>query len=328
MGDAVLHLAWPWLIAALPLPLLAALLPRAVATPAALRVPFYAVMAGSLHGDRMPRPRWRRLLAGLAWLLLVLAACRPQWLGEPVNLPRSGRDLLLAVDISGSMQAGDMALNGRPASRLEVVKRVAGDFIDRRAGDRVGLILFGRQAYLQAPLTFDRATVGTLLEESAIGLAGKETAIGDAIGLAVKKLRHRPQEQRVLVLLTDGANTAGALEPLRAAELAAQAGVRVYAIGVGADQMRVEDFFGLRRANPAADLDEKTLTAIAARTDGGYFRARDAQGLEDIYRLLDELEPVVQDDQVFRPVRDLYWWPLAAAFGIAVLLVFMTRHDR
>jgi Ca-activated chloride channel family protein len=316
-----LEFALPLVYAALPLPLLAVwLLPRAPAPAgAALRLPFYRALHASMGEGRATRSRLHLLLASLAWVLLVTAAARPQMLGEPVQLPMSGRDLLLAVDISGSMETEDMVLGNQVATRLAAVKYVAGDFIERRQGDRLGLILFGDQAYLQTPLTFDRKTTATQLDEAAIGLAGKRTAIGDAIGLAIKRLREQPQENRVLVLLTDGENTAGTVEPLKAADIAASEGVRIYTIGVGADERIVSGFFGRRRvAN--SELDEPALTAIAEKTGGRYFRARDIAGLEEIYQLLDKLEPVSEADEVFRPVHELYRWPLGAALVISMLL--------
>jgi Ca-activated chloride channel family protein len=214
----------------LPLPLLVAwFLPRAPEMQGtALRVPFYAALSRIAAGRQAPASRRRLLLAVLAWVLLVCAAARPQFAGPPVRLLVTGRDLLLAVDISGSMETEDMQLGERVTDRLTAVKAVAGAFIEQRQGDRLGLILFGDQAYLQTPLTFDRETVRTLLNEAAIGLAGKSTAIGDAIGLAVKRLRERPAENRVLILLTDGANTSGSVDPLKAADLAAREGVRIY----------------------------------------------------------------------------------------------------
>ncbi|EIC19685.1 vWA domain-containing protein [Thiorhodovibrio frisius] len=305
-----------WAFLALPLPLLAYLaLPRAPALAgAALRVPFYALaMRGRV--TQSARPAGLMLfLALLVWLLLVTAAARPQWIGDPLPLPLAGRDLMLAVDISGSMVEEDMVIGARVTDRLTAVKAVAGDFIERRAGDRIGLILFGQQAYLQAPLTFDRETVRTLLFESAIGLAGRETAIGDAIGLSVKRLRDQPAEQRVLILLTDGANTAGAISPDKAAELAAEAGVRIYTIGIGADPRGP---FGMSLGrNP---LDERTLKAIAKQTGGRYFRARDLRELQSIYALLDELEPVDTEEEGFRPVIELFAWPLGMALILSAL---------
>jgi len=311
--------AWPWLLLLAPLPwLIRWLLP---ASPAgdlqALRVPWFSDVAGGKSGW-LRRP-WLALAAALVWLLLVVAAARPQWVGEIENLPVTGRDLLLAVDISGSMDTQDMVLNKSAVNRLTVVKKVAGEFIKRRHGDRVGLILFGSRAYLQTPLTFDTQTTATLLDESEIGLAGRETAIGDAIGLAVKRLREDAAADRVLVLLTDGANTSGEVQPLQAAGFAARDGLTVYTVGVGADEMMVQDFFGSRVVNPSADLDEDTLKAIAEQTGGRYFRARDAKSLEKIYEILDELEPVESDVETIRPIDELFYWPLGLAYALALL---------
>jgi Ca-activated chloride channel family protein len=220
---------------------------------------------------------------------------------------------MLAVDLSGSMDIEDFVVDGEVSNRLEAVKRVASAFIQRRSGDRIGLILFGEQAYLQVPLTFDRKTVESLLNEAAIGLAGDKTAIGDAIGLAIKRLRDNPADQRVLILLSDGANTAGQVQPLKAAELAAREGLKIHTIGVGADEMLVRDFFGTRRVNPSEDLDEATMTAIAETTGGRYFRARNSEELDQIYALLDRIEPASRDARYFRPRNELYPWPLGFA---------------
>ena len=315
-----IEFAWPWLFAALPLPLLALLLPRAAsAAPAALRFPFYEALQPSLQTHAGQRSRLRLILAVLAWLLLVLAAARPQLIGETVHLPVSGRSLMLAVDISGSMQNEDMQINGRRLSRLTAVKLVAGEFIEKRKGDRLGLILFGDEAYLQAPLTFDRSTVRTLLNEAQIGLAGKQTAIGDAIGLAIKRLRKEPARNRILILLTDGTNTAGNVDPLKAADLAAREGVRIYTIGIGQGEMQVRTPFGLRRI-ATGDLDEASLKAIAEKTGGRYFRAHNTAQLAKIYALLDRIEPVSKDEQTWRPVDELYFWPLSAALLLSVLI--------
>ena len=320
----MIHFAWPWLFLVLPLPWIL----RRVAAPAtdhqeaALRVPFLEDFSRLESGpQRRVAQRWPLWVAAIAWLLLVVSSARPQWLGDPIELPVSGRDLMLAVDLSGSMQEQDFHLEGRWVDRLTATKWVAGDFIQRRRGDRIGLILFGERAYLQAPLTFDRDTVRTLLHESAIGLAGKATAIGDAIGLAAKRLRNKEEGDRVLILLTDGANTAGEVDPLNAAELAAREGLKIYTIGIGADAMLIRDFFGTRRVNPSAELDETTLQAIAHQTGGQYFRARDTQELEKIYGLLDELEPVEQDARHLRPRASLYPWFLSVALALAGWLV-------
>jgi len=315
---AGLTLAWPWLLALLPLAwLLRRWLPAAGGTGLlALRVPWFAQVAD--EGRGWIRRSGLALLAALAWTLLVVAAARPQWVGEIESLPVTGRDLLLAVDISGSMDTLDMVLGGQAVNRLAVVKKVAGEFIQGRRGDRVGLVLFGSRAYLQTPLTFDTETTAILLDEAEIGLAGRETAIGDAIGLAVKRLREDAASERVLVLLTDGANTSGEVQPMQATEFAAREGLRIYTVGVGADEMMVQDFFGSRLVNPSADLDEDTLQAIAERTGGAYFRARDAEALVRIYEQLDELEPVESDQEAVRPVDELFFWPLAAAFALVL----------
>jgi len=327
MMDLPLQFEWPWLLWLIPLPLLARwfVRPAVSANDAVLRVPFLSDFGSP--GDSTSRAvmdgRWLLWVALLAWVLLVIASARPQWQGEVVELPVSGRDLMLAVDLSGSMEVEDFEWQGRMVNRLVAIQLVAGEFIERRVGDRVGLVLFGQQAYLQTPLTFDRTTVKTsLLDEAVIGLAGQATAIGDAIGLAVKRLREDSSASRVLILLTDGANTAGEIEPLKAAELAASEGLKIYTIGIGADEMMVRSLFGSRKVNPSVDLDEVTLTAIATTTGGRYFRARDLAQLDEIYQLLDELEPVEQEKQFFRPRHSLYHWPLGAAMLIATILLW------
>ncbi len=323
-------LAWPWMLLALPLPLLvrAILSPVTESQEAGLKVPSFkgfAVLTDRARSEQLMN--WRVWVAITAWTLLVLAAARPERVGDEIDVPVSGRNLMLAVDLSGSMDAKDFALGNRRVDRLTATKAVASDFIERRKGDRIGLILFGERAYLQVPLTLDRETVNILLMESEIGLAGEKTAIGDAITLAVKRIYDQGAQgdEQVLVLLTDGANTAGEIDPVKAAELAQQIGLRIYTIGIGAEQMEVPSITGgLRRVNPSADLDEETLTAIADLTAGRYFRAKDTAGLQDIYRLLDELEPVDEPEAGFRPVKSLYYWPLAGAFLLTVFLCVMS----
>ena len=325
----MLQFDWPWVAVCLPLPLLARyfLAPLANAGGAALRAPFLREFEHGGGGrPRAPAARGLLWLAAVAWCLLIVAGMRPRWLGDFVELPLSGRDLMLAVDLSASMEEQDFVLRRQRVDRLTATKQIAAEFIDRRIGDRLGLILFGERAYLQTPLTFDRATVRTLLNEAMIGLAGRATAIGDAIGLAVKRLREQQAESRVLILLTDGANTAGAVEPLAAADLAARARLKIYTIGIGADASIMRSLFGSRRYNPARELDEKTLQAIAARTGGRYFRARDTDELRQIYRLLDELEPVEKDAQRFRPQTALYYWPLALALILMLGAVFLRQR--
>jgi Ca-activated chloride channel family protein len=317
------QLAWPWMLVLLPAPWLVRrfMPPEPMDKDAALRVPLAGEFSSVTGAGRLTGAKWWRLtLLALIWLLAVLAAARPQYVGEAESLPMTGRDLLMAVDLSGSMEERDFELNGEWVDRLTATKTVAREFIERRVGDRIGLILFGRETYLQTPLTFDRATVQTLLDEAVIGLAGTETAIGDAIGLAIKTLTDAgiDESRRVLILLTDGANTAGAVEPLKAADLARQRGMVIYTIGIGADALLVRSLFGVRRVNPSADLDEQTLTTIAEGTGGAYFRARDIESFERIYEILDELEPAASDESGFRPVIELFYWPLSAATLLAL----------
>jgi len=318
----MIHFEWPWLLAALPLPLLIRwLMPAKMPVEqAALKVPFLDDFSDGETRAVSQTQQWPLWLASIAWLLLVIACARPQWLGEPIEQAVSGRDLMLAVDLSGSMEEQDFVINKRSVDRLTAAKGVASDFINRRAGDRIGLILFGTQAYLQTPLTFDRKTVMTLLNESVIGLAGDNTAIGDAIGLAVKRLKNEQTNSRVLVLMTDGANTAGEISPLKAAELAAANHLKIYTIGIGADEMIVRSFFGSRKINPSVDLDEKSLIKIAESTGGQYYRARNTDELNNIYMRLDELEPVEKDKQYFRPRSELYYWPLSLALSLAAVI--------
>ncbi len=315
--------ALPWLFVILPLPLLAyAFLPASQHQESAIRVPFYQTLLGlgQSKSKNAHNSLLQRILLLLCWIALVTAAARPQWVGEPIDMPSEGRDLLLAVDISGSMETPDMVVQNRQLQRIDVVKFVVGDFVKRRETDRLGLILFGSQAYLQAPLTIDRTTVNTLLQEAQLGFAGQQTAIGDAIGLAIKRLRDRPAESRVLILLTDGANTAGEVDPKQAADLAKLAGIKIYTVGIGADEMIQETFFGRRRINPSADLDEGTLNYIAQQTGGQYFRAKGPEDLTRIYQTLDELEPIEQNDEVFRPVQPLFFWPLSLALMLSILI--------
>jgi Ca-activated chloride channel homolog len=308
----------------LPVPwLLARWLPPAQQQGAALFLPFAAAVADASLPAGRPVSRPRRLLFALVWLLLVLAAIRPQWLGDPEPVAATGRRLLLAVDVSGSMASQDMAGG---YTRLQVVQKVAGDFIRRRHGDQVGLILFGTRPYLQAPLTPDLNTVGQFLNEAMIGVAGTQTAIGDAIGLAIKRLKQNPaksghQGDTVLILLTDGSSNAGAMPPVEAAKMAARAGLRIYTIGVGAAAQA--GFFG---TGGNSDLDEDTLKSIAKITGGEYFRATDAADLERVYARIDRLEPSAARQQWYRPRDEWFAWPLGLALLLSLPAVLWSRR--
>jgi len=325
----MLDFLWLWAFALLPLPLVARfIIPAAPQETAALKVANISDWHDEGQADISTSNasaglRW--LLPALIWIALVTALARPVWVGEPIRLPAEGRDLMLAVDISGSMDTADMEINGKSVNRLAIVKQVLNDFISQRDGDRLGLILFGSNAYLQTPLTFDRETVRSFMEESALGLAGKMTAIGDAIALSVKRMRENPSDSQVLVLLTDGANTAGSIEPVRAAELAAEMGVRIYTIGLGAETMEVPSFFGSRTVNPSRDLDEASLEKIAELTEGRFFRARNTEELSKIYSLIDELEPTEREEKTYRPESSLFHWPLLFALLLTWLQGLLAR---
>ena len=308
--------SWPWLFALLPLPfLLRLILPEAGSgKDAALRVPYLDDFESG-HTSALQRTlrRWPLFIYLLLWSCLVCAAAKPQWIGEPIELPVSGRDLMLAIDLSGSMDHA-FKHNFRKVTKLYATKAVAGDFIDRRVGDRIGLILFGEQAYVQAPLTFDRTTVRTLLYEAVTGLAGKSTAIGDAIGLAVKRLDSENNQDRVLILLTDGVSNAGELRPEKAADIAAAKGLKIHTIGIGPRGSR--------------ELNEQTLKTVARKTGGEYFRAHDVTELQQIYALIDKLEPIERDTQSFRPKWSLFYWPLGVALLLAGMLAIAALYRR
>lgn len=334
------ELGTPWVLLLLPIPLLVYRFIRPSNATCqqddhGVIVPFYTQLAQAPKNDHALRRHsiMRSVLLTLIWSLLVLAAAKPQWVGEPQALPTSGRDLLLAVDISGSMEEQDMRINNRAVSRIVAVKKVVSDFIDQRQGDRIGLILFGSNAYLQTPLTFDTHSVNQFLQEAQVGFAGKDTAIGDAIGLAVKRLKNTSSDKaaelgnsKVVILLTDGENTAGEVEPLQAAKLAAKIEAKIYTVGIGADEMIVRSFFGNRRVNPSAALDEETLTAIASTTGGLYFRARNTEDLNKIYQELDKLEPTEKEPEWLRPIQSLFMWPLGFALVLSLAFAAITHR--
>lgn len=311
------HFAWPWMVLLTPLPWVLYRLRRA-AEPrgSALYLPFATEVAGTGAGAATTSRADIVLLGGI-WVLLVLAAMRPQWLGAPLPLPTSGRQIILAIDCSGSMATQDMAGG---ASRLQVVQHVAGRFIDARKGDQIGLILFGTRPYLQAPLTTDLATVHRFLDQAVVGIAGPDTAIGDAIGLAIKTLRdgdahagpgHR--RQPVMILLTDGGNNTGVMPPIEAARLAAQTGLRIFTIGVGAAVRQT--LFGL---SGNTDLNVKLLKRIADITGGEYFRATDPDALSAVYRKINRLEPVAGDKRWLRPATEWFGVPLTLALLLSL----------
>lgn len=317
----MLALYWPWLLLLLPLPLL---IKQTKTTDVGghLHIPGIATTTTVTHTHKNKQSRKRYWLM---WALLVFAIARPQWLGDPIELPSKGRDLMMAVDLSGSMQIEDMVINGQTVNRFTLIQHVLSDFIKRRKGDRLGLILFADHAYLQAPLTLDRRSVATFLDDAQIGLVGKQTAIGEAIALAVKRFDQVDESNRVLILLTDGSNNAGNIEPEVAAQIAAKRNITIYTIGVGAEVLERRTIFGKERINPSMDLDETQLKKLAEMTNGYYFRARNSEELDSIYQQIDKLEPVSRDQLSYRPKSELFYWPLLLSLLISLLIVLQQQ---
>lgn len=317
----------PFMFILLPLPLIMrAVLPRVSdRNEDALKVPFFSEMEKmTLSGQSAYSGalRLRRILGALIWFFSVAAAAGPQWTGKPSKIPSEGRNLMLVLDISGSMEEADFVIQNKPVRRWDAVRAVADAFIEKREGDRVGIVLFGERAYQYAPLTFDLKTVSDLLNEADVGMAGAQTAIGDALGIALKTMADVPAESKVVVLLSDGAANAGRMKPLEAAELAAKMKVKVYTVGAGSDTMRTGGLFGMIPFARGDDIDEETLREIANKTGGKYFRAKNTRELLEIYKEIDALEPVKNDDIFVRPVKALFYYPLAVAFGLSVFGAF------
>lgn len=315
-----------WVLLLLPLPLLLwYLLPRTtVQYSLALKIPFYDAMTKVINEEQqLSRANSNIVIPLIIWCLLVVALSGPRWVGEPIPISRDSYNIMMALDLSESMEIRDMLYQGRPTSRLSVVKRAAKQFVEDRAADKIGLILFGSQAYLQTPLTYDKQSILMRIDDASVGLAGKTTSIGDAIGLAVKRLQEVPAKGRIIILLTDGANNSGILQPLKAAELAKTDGIKVYTIGLGSSGAS-QLLGGFIIANASADLDEDTLTAVAKMTGGQYFRATDTESLEKIYQTINRLEKIEQEQATIRPQKDYYPWLLT----IAVLVFFYWLLDK
>ncbi len=270
------------------------------------------------QGRKSRRPYM--FMLGLLWLCLTGALMGPQLIDQFTQVRGKGYDLMLAVDLSSSMQALDYAKDGMQASRLDVVKSVVSDFVARRQGDRVGLILFGTAAYLHVPLTLDTLSVRKMLNNTMVGEAGDTTAIGDAIGMAVRNLRDRPEKSRVIVLLTDGGDNASTIPPLAAAKLAHQYGIRIYTIGVGSQgPVPIPDNTG-QIVTAQFDLDETLLQKIADTTGGNYFRAADTEALQKIYGQINKLEKSSAETRTYAVRRPLYRYPLGGALILLFLL--------
>lgn len=322
----MIQMAYPWILLAIILPfIIRFILPKAKTQSGALKVPFFKQLALSFTNNNSDNSNVSALkyLAILIWVLLVVSGSGIQYLGKPLTIPQSGRDLMMAIDLSGSMQTEDMVVNGRALTRIEVVKKAANEFITKRRGDRIGLILFGTRAYLQTPLTFDRQTVAQMLDDATIGIAGPETAIGDAIGLAIKQIMDYPENSKAIVLLTDGSSNSGFLAPLDAASLAQKEHIKIYTIGLGAGEMTVPTMFGPRTVNTSSDLDTDSLKKIAAMTGGQFFRADDGKSLNEIYSTINKLEPIKADNVVVRPTTPIYPWILGLALILSFILIVL-----
>lgn len=308
------QLDYPWLLLLLPLPWLAyRYLPEYREARSAVRVPFFASLSRAVSqtpaASGVRSNRLQLLLNVLVWALLVLAIARPVWIEKPIERQQPVRDLMLAIDISQSMETQDFTdANGQKIDRLAAVKQVVQGFIQRRKDDRIGLILFGSGAYPQAPLTLDHASLSLLLDDSGIGMAGPNTAIGDAIGLSLKLLDQAHEQEKVLILLTDGNDTSSAITPDHAASMAAAKGVVIHTIGIGDPSAEGE-----------AKVNLSALQQIAEATGGRYFRAENRNTLDQVYATLDQITPHQVKTLSHQPKRDLFWMPLAAAIGLLAL---------
>lgn len=310
-----MSLAWPWLLVLLPLPLLARRLlpPLAVPRPA-LRLPPHLLGAARPAGAARGHGPW---LAALAWIALVVALAGPRVEVASGVIPASGRDIVLVMDLSGSMLKEDFFLDDRPVTRLDAVKRTAAAFVAARRGDRIGLVIFGDRAYFAAPLTFDVDAVARAIAEAQIGISGRGTAISDGLGLAAKRLSRSDAPTRVIVLMSDGVDTSGTVPAAEAARLAHDHGIRVHSIALGP-----EDLENQPRSRDAVDV--ATLRAVAAAAGGERFRVRDTADLQAVAQSLDRLEPNPSARPPMRLWKPLWAWPAA----LAALCLFLAVGRR
>ncbi len=305
-------LAHPWCLALLPLPLFMRLLPPYYAAKQAIKAPFFERLLKATGEPRRlgaavrQRTAMQRVLLATLWVALVVACAQPEWLGAAIEQQRAGRDLMIAVDLSGSMETEDFTgPDGSPSNRLDAVRDVLRRLVDERQGDRLGLIVFGSAAYLQAPFTEDHNVWQQLLDETRIRMAGPSTVLGDAVGLAIKLFEQTTTDQRVLLLLTDGNDTGSVVPPVDAARVAAARNIRIYPIAIGDPQAVGEQA-----------IDTQTLSRMADVSGGQSFIALDREALNTIFSLLQELEPSVFNSVSYRPKTDLHW------LGIALWLLF------
>lgn len=314
---------WLWVFLLLPLPLLVYFFAPAHKPRSAIMLPTLPTAGNVQQRQHIGL----KIMAIIIWLLLVTATARPVWYGEPIEVQPKHRDMMLVVDLSGSMAQEDMNTSSGFIDRLTAVKHVLSDFIAKRKGDRLGLVLFADHAYLQTPLTLDRTTVLQQLNRAQLNMIGSKTAIGEGLGIATKTLIKSDTKQRVIILLSDGSNTAGVIDPIEAANIAKENQAIIYTVGIGAGELQVGSFFGTRTVNTAQDLDEKILTEIANLTGGQYFRARDQKELDHIYTTINQLQPVSNATQTWRPQTEWFTYPLALALILSfILAVFRRQH--
>jgi len=319
---------WPIVLLLLPLPWLVRKWMRAgqgeAALSGALKVPFFNRLK-KLNGGNISEQHFvSPVLWWLAWTFFVAAAARPVWIGEAQQVSKEARNIVLTLDVSGSMEEKDFDINGRPTTRLNIVKNLARDFIQKRTGDNVGLVIFGSEAYTYAPISPDTKTLEELLGEIGIGMAGNQTAMGDALALAIQTASAVPENARIVILMSDGVSNAGVVQMEEALRLAQQAKVKVYTIGIGSDPKTLQGFFGFIQSSSGVDLDEATLQKVASDTGGQYFRAKSTQDLKKIYDTIDSLEAVESEDVTVRPRKELAYililcglvsWILAFGIG-------------
>lgn len=331
-AEYMTEFASPWLFILLPLPIIIRLLSKQSSgtggTP--IITPFFKdvikIKNASLFSG-FNKKKLLKTLAALSWLFLVISVARPRWIGEPMPVEVEGREMLVAIDVSGSMRIADFVLNGNPIERMTVVREVAAQFIEKRCGDKIGLIFFGSRAYLLSPPSFDCQTVHGFMKDAEIGVAGTNTAIGDAIAMAIKYTKNIHGD-KVLVLLTDGASNSGYVTPEDAAALAVDKGLKIYTIGVGSKDGGQANFLGLTINNSANEVDEETLKYIAKKTGGKFYLAKDTRGLRNIYDEIDKAEPITETNNTIRPVKELFYIPLLVSLALAftVFLVLISSH--
>lgn len=323
---------WPWAVLIIFIPFLTRwLMPaKRVSTnviPEALKVPFFARLSSFLTTGQIPSSKKIAFLLFLSWGFFVLACMRPVQFENETPLPREARNIMLTIDVSGSMAEQDFDLKGQPVTRLTMVKNVVDDFIQKRTDDNIGLVIFGSQAYLYTPLSFDKQTLRSLFDEVSIGIAGEQTAIGDAIAKAVEGVAAAPADSRIVILLSDGYANAGVINLEQATALAKKQNVKIYTVGIGSNKQQVNTFFGSFTVNPSLDLDEASLQEIAHRTGGQYFRAKTTSELHDIYNTIDALEKNKDDAVVIRPRTEWFYVPLAISMILLLIAALLRRRQ-